>query len=62
MTILLQATMLVEFMFQGYCQYIYFSALMENKRKTKIALLLFLLASCMEYYFYINYYTAVSKF
>ena len=56
MTILLQATMLVEFMFQGYCQYIYFSALMENKRKTKIALLLFLLASCMEYYFYINYY------
>lgn len=49
MSILFQITMLLEFMFQGYCQYVYFSALMKRKLSPIIILSLFLLASCAEY-------------
>lgn len=56
MSILFQITMFLEFMFQGYCQYVYFSALMKNKRNNKIILLLFLIASCVEYILYKNLY------
>ena len=56
MSILFQITMLLEFMFQGYCQYVYFSALMKRKRSSIIILPLFLLASCAEYILYRSSY------
>ena len=59
MNILFQITMLCEFMFQGYCQYIYFSAFLKNKRTPKTTLLLFLTASCAEYFIYISLYMPV---
>ena len=56
MSILFQITMLLEFMFQGYCQYVYFSALMKRKLSPIIILPLFLLASCAEYILYRSSY------
>ena len=59
MNILFQITMLCEFMFQGYCQYIYFSAFLKNKRTPKTTLLLFLTASCAEYFLYNVFYMPI---
>ena len=56
MSILFQITMLLEFMFQGYCQYVYFSALMKRKLSPIIILPLFLLASCAGYILYRSFY------
>ena len=56
MNILFNMTMILEFMFQGYCQYIYFSVLLKNKRNSNTILLLFLVMSFIEYILYISFY------
>ena len=56
MNALFQLTLIIEFMFFGYCQYIYFSAFFRNKQNSNLTLMLFLLASCVEYVLYVNFY------
>ena len=56
MKILFRITMLLEFMFYGYCQYTYFSSFFKGKQNSNLTLMLFLLASCVEYVLYVNFY------
>ena len=59
MKILFRITMLLEFMFQGYCQYTYFSSFFKSKRNTNITIWLFLCASSAEYFLYMLFYNYV---
>lgn len=52
MDVICNSVMVLEFLFQGYCQYTYLSALLKTKLKKEIVIFVFLAASCIEYCIY----------
>ncbi len=52
MTILFKAVLYLEFLFQGYCQFIYVSALLKRKQTPQVAIILFFIASTLEFVVY----------
>ena len=56
MSVLFKAVLLLEFLFQGYCQYIYLSAVMQRKNTAWVTVGLFLTGSCLEFFVYITIY------
>lgn len=59
MNLIYNAVLLLEFIFQGYCQYTYLSSLLNRKKNTGIVFCFFIIASCVEYLFYILLYNPI---
>ena len=59
MSILFKSVLFIEFLFQSYCQYIYFSAVMERKKSADFTLVFFLTVSCIEFIIYETVYIPI---